>query len=147
MADLQRDWVRYCALGGAALVLVFGWFMMTAEKPWRAQDRALAAGKWLDVDVPGRNATHRVTYEYEAKGRSYRGEYRCQGCMSGMARPARGESMSVEYRVDDPGVSRPAGFVSEGRARYHRVGLGIGVALLLAAGAGLFLGPARRRGE
>lgn len=68
MADLKRDWVRYCAGGGAALVLLFGWFMMTAEKPWREQERGLAPGKWVQVSIVGRRETHWVTYEYAAKG-------------------------------------------------------------------------------
>ena len=148
MADLRRDWVRYCAGGGAATVLLFGWFMMTADKPWREQEKGLAPGKWVQVSITGRRETHWVTYEYEAEGGRHRGEYRCQGCMGWMRETARpGAPMSVEYRRDNPAVSRPVGLVTGGRSRYHRVGLAAGFALLAAAALGVVVGPGWRRGD
>ena len=138
MEDLKRDWPVYCCWGGAATVLTFGWFMLTAADPWAESERGLAPGKWLQVSMPGRKETHWATYEYEVEGHPYRGEYRCEGCLRGMAEtPARGVAMSVEYRLANPAVSRPAGLVTQGAARYRRVGLIAGIALLAAGLAGM----------
>lgn len=55
--------------------------------------------------------------------------------------------MSVEYRRDNPAVSRPVGLVTEGRSRYHRVGLVAGFALLAVAALGALAGPGWRPSE
>jgi hypothetical protein len=142
--DLRTDWPRYCAGGGALLALVFGWFMLTAEAPWREQDRAVAPGKWLVVDIQKRPRW--ASFEYEIDGRSHRGEIRCDTCLGNLReRPSPGATMSVEYRLADPRVSRPFGLVTEGAAGYRRMGFIAGIALLAVGLLGLALGAGRRR--
>ena len=96
--------------------------------------------------MPGRRATHHATYEYEAKGRTFHGEYRCEGCLRNLpVKPEPGAVMSVEYRLADPAVSRPHGIITQGAARYRRTGLAAGVALLAVALLGFVFGAARPR--
>ena len=145
-ADFRAQWASHCWKGGAALVLLFGWFMLTAEVPWREQDRAVAQGKWRVVDIPGRKQPHRATYEYEVNGRLHHGEIKCDGCLGNLReRPAPLAPMSVEFRLSDPNVSRPYGLVTEGAAQYRRIGFMAGIALLVCGLLGVVLGkPAVR---
>ena len=140
LAEARREWPKITMIVGFGFLWTFIPPLWSGEKPWSAIEagyapaRVLAATHRKSPD----SHLHTVRFAYAVHDQSYTGEYACDSCQA-IEHVRTGQSITIEYRRDDPQLSRPAGAMTAAKLTYWRSGAVVGVLLLLVGLAGLWV--------